>query len=158
MIHTVEKTHHAFLGKRVLHFLLCYAVCLTFPGGGRQSCRVSPFRMCREDFIGVNPTAVRFLIHKCTVLRSGRPIHQLIGKIGTLVKVIDTEHLCHITGYGNKLLRRYITGQRADNSCPRIFFCTAVRGIKHRSIWKGGFKLLKKFLCNTVTIKRKHRA
>ncbi len=158
MIDTVEKTHHTFFGKRVLYLLLRYAVCLTLPGGSRQSCGVSPFRMCGEDFIGVNPTTVRFLVCENAVLRGRRPIHQLIGKIGTLVKIVDTEHMCHITRYGNKLLRCYITGQRADDSCPRIFFRAAVCGVKHGSIRECGFVVIKKLLCNAVTIQGKHGA
>ena len=134
IIGAVEQAHHALFGQRILHLLLCGGIRFALPGRGGQPGGVSPFRVLCEDRIGIEPAAVRLLIHKGAVSRRGRPVHQLIGLVGAFVKIVDAQHLSEIAGHRHKFLRGHIPGQREHQPDTWIFFRAAVGGVQHRGI------------------------
>ena len=158
IISAVEQTHHALFGQRVLHLLLCGGIRLAFPGRCGQSCRVGPFRVLCENRIGVEPAAVCLLIHKGTVSRRGRPVHQLIGLVGTFVEIVDAQHLSQIAGHRHKFLRGHIPGQREYQPDAGILLCAAVSGVQRRGIGAEGLIAIQKSGVDAVAVKRHHRA
>ena len=123
-----------------------------------QSCGVRPFRVLCEDRVGVEPAAVRLLIHKGAVSRRGRPVHQLIGLVGAFVKIVDAQHLSQIAGHRHKFLRGYIPGQREHQPDAGIFFRAAVSGVQCGGIGAEGLIVIQKSGVDAVAVKRHHRA
>ena len=158
IIGAVEQTHHALFGQRVLHLLLCGGIRFAFSGRGGQSCGVSPFRVLCENRIGVEPTTVCLLIHKGAVSRRGRPVHQLIGLVGTFVEIVDAQHLSQIAGHRHKFLRGHIPGQREHQPDAGIFFRAAVSGVQCGGIRAERFIVIQKSGVDAVAVKRHHRA
>ncbi len=158
IVHTVEQTDHALLCQRVLHLLLGGRVCLALTGRGRKSCRVGPFRVLAENNVRVEPAAVRFLIHKRAVCRRGRPVHELVGLIGTFVKKVDAQHLSQVAGYCHKFLRGHIPGQWEHQTNPGVFIGAAVGGVQSRCIRTNGLIVVQELPVDAVTVKCQHRA
>ena len=131
IIHAVEQANDAFLRQRVLHLLLSHSIGLAFPGGCGKPSWIIPLRMSREHIIRIEPFAVCFLVHEHTVLRRGRPVHQLIRLIGALVKVVNAKHLGNIAGNSNEFFWRNIPRQRKYQPDARIVRCAAVSGIQN---------------------------
>ena len=156
IIGAVEQTHHTFFGQRVLHLLLCGGIRLALPGRGGQSCGIRPFRVFCENRIGIEPAAVRLLIHKGAVGRNGRPVHQLIGLVGAFVKIVDAQHLSKIAGYRHKFLRGHIPGQREHQTDAGIFLRTAVGGVQCGGIGAEGLIAFQKSGVDAVAVKRNH--
>ena len=113
--------------------------------------------MSRKDLLGIEPASVRLFIDVGAVLRSARPVHQLIRLIGTFVEEVNAEGLCHIPGDRHKLLRRHISGAREDKTDTRSVLRAAVRGVQHGGIDRILFVIFKEVLVDPVTVESYHR-
>jgi DNA polymerase III subunit gamma/tau len=154
MTGTVDST---FLFKRILHLLLRDLICFALTGRGRELCRISPFRVRRQDIIGIEPCLVHFLELKSTVLRTGRPVHKLIWLIGTLIEIINAQHLSDIPGDRHELLRCHIPCHRNKNTRSGVLRSTGMRSIQAGGIRHRCLKGVHVFTGKAVTIKGKDR-
>ena len=152
----VEQTDHAVLRQRILHLLLCDRVRLALAGGGRKPCGIRPFRVCRQDGVRVKPFFICFLIYEHSVLRRGRPVHQLIRLIAALVKKVDAERLRHITGNRHELLGGDVAGHGENNADTWRILRAAVGGVQHGGIRRDGFVIIEEGFVDAVAVQGDH--
>ena len=152
----VEQTDHAVLRQRILHLLLRDRVRLALAGGGRKPCGIRPFRVRRQDGVRVEPFFICFLIYEHSVLRRGRPVHQLIRLIAALVEKVDAKRLRHVTGHRHELLGGDVAGHGENNADTRRILRAAVGGVQHGGIRRDGFVIVEEGFVDAVAVQGNH--
>ena len=152
VVYPVEQADNAVLRQGILLFLSCGHSRLALPGGSRQPGGISPFRVSGQDIVRIQPRAFRFLIHKGSVCGGGRPVHQLVRQIRTLVEIVNAQHLREIPGYSGKLLRGSVPGHRDDDPDPGLFLRAAVGGVQGSRVRHVLFKPVKESNVDAVAV------
>ena len=152
VVYPVKQADNAVLRQGILDFLPGGHSRLALPGGSRQPCRISPFRVSGQNIVRIQPRAFRFLIHKGSVCGGGRPVHQLVRQIRTLVEIVNAQHLREIPGYSGKLLRGSVPGHRDDDPNPGLFLRAAVGGVQGSRVRHVLFKPVKESNVDAVAV------
>ena len=157
IIGTAECSHDAFLLKRILLFLHLMVGGLALLWCSRKKGTVLPIRMCCQHGIRVKPVTLNHFTKVLPVGRTGRPVHQLMGRKRTRIQHVNKSVVRSIIScHGIELIRRHVTGDRDHHSGSRICRGMAVGGIDASLVMDIAVNPCKELCQNAVQVIYQH--
>ena len=106
-----ECAYHARLGDGVLLLGRGLPYYVGHPAAHRPGTHVAPVPVLRQHRIRLQQRPVLIFEHLLAVAGAAGPVHQPVGRVGSVVEFVDAQIGGHPTAYGGVLVRGYVPGQ-----------------------------------------------
>ena len=142
VVGSAKGTDNTIFRKRVLLLLFLAFEVLRFRCGSRELCYILPVRVGLKKFIWIEPLTLIAFADIFAILRTGRPVHELVHLKGAGIKHLHAHICAEVSCNRHALIRAYVPLKRNQDSCSWRFRCMAVGRIDNRLIWNGEFQLI----------------
>ena len=157
-VRAAESTNNTAFVERVFYLFAFVGSDLLFTNGHRPLGAVPPIGDFLKKLHGIEELSLDNLADIFPVGGGGRPVHQLVYLVGTLVKLVNAPAGGKISRRRYKGVGRDVLRQGNDNSHPRLFRCMPVSGVEDGSIFALAPETFDEPRFGIVVVQSKHGA